>query len=87
VQRLTTHLPAYMPTAEALQRLFIELIREHLHAQRLDDAVQLLHLVDITPAMTELPLHELFTALLVLSGMDLPTSVRGATVTVRWCCL
>ena len=57
-----------MRTVESLQRLYVQLVREHLVAHRYDDAVQILHLLDVTPEMTELPMRDLFMALLGLSG-------------------
>ena len=67
-QRLTVRRPPDVKTVEALQRLYVDLLREYLLEQRLDEAVQVLHLLDVTPEMTEIPLHELFMALLCLAG-------------------
>jgi len=65
---LTCHKPAFLKGNESLQRVIIEITRDHLNAMRYDEALQYLRLLSVTPDMTEIPLKELFFALLSLSG-------------------
>jgi len=39
-----------------------------LHSKKYVDALKYLHFINVTPAMTDIPLRELFSALLLLSG-------------------
>lgn len=46
----------------------MDAIGEHLVGLRVDDALKLVHFLNVTPEMTEIPLRELFEALVLLSG-------------------
>jgi hypothetical protein len=87
VQRLTAARPAAArATAAALQQLWVDRVRACLHAGETDAAVALLHCLDVAPEMTDVPLHELLTALLHLAGAVPADHVRRPRPAPHYVC-
>jgi len=73
---LTSRKPIFSKGNESLQKLLIELIREHLNSKKYKEALGFIRLLSVTPDMTEIPLKELFFALLSLSGASASKKVE-----------
>jgi hypothetical protein len=65
---LTCQKATFWKGNESMQKVLVEIIREFLNAMKYDEALQYLRYLSVTPDMTEIPLKELFFALLSLSG-------------------